>query len=224
MKIYVNLKANHNRSTFFNYSLKLDAFLGEKYHDIVVFPPATAFNADIKYFLQGAQNFYPALNGPYTGELCKIHLDEFKITNVLIGHSERRALKDELIKEKLDFAMQHKLDITYCLGESKEVFEEGLSLDFLQRQLSGVDLNYRSLKIAYEPIYSIGTGLAADIKEVEKIISFLRQRFSGDIFYGGSVNLENMQSFKGLVDGLLISSAGLDPNNMIEILKKRNSF
>ncbi len=63
--------------------------------------------------------FYPCVNGAFTGELGKEHLDEFGIKCVLIGHSERRALGDEeFIKAKFDFAKEHGYKIVFCIGEN----------------------------------------------------------------------------------------------------------
>ncbi len=97
-----NLKCNHTRSSFKIYANILNQYLEAKNDDIIVFPPSIAFLENELNFIQGAQNFYPCVNGSFTGELGKEHLDEFGIKCVLIGHSERRALGDEnLIKANL---------------------------------------------------------------------------------------------------------------------------
>lgn len=90
-----NLKCNHTRASFKIYAKILNKTMGVKCDDIIVFPPSIAFLENENNFIQGAQNFYPCVNGAFTGELGKEHLDEFGIKCVLIGHSERRALGDE---------------------------------------------------------------------------------------------------------------------------------
>lgn len=114
-----NLKCNHTRASFKIYAEILNKTMGAKCDDIIVFPPSVAFLENENNFIQGAQNFYPCVNGAFTGELGKEHLDEFGIKCVLIGHSERRALGDEeFIKAKFDFAKEHGYKIVFCIGEN----------------------------------------------------------------------------------------------------------
>lgn len=222
MKLCVNLKSNHTRTSFKKYKETLDDFLQKPCENIQVFVPSNAFCEGVLHFTQGAQNFYPAQNGAFTGEITAAQLEEFSINTVLIGHSERRALgeDEDLLKKKLDFAMEKNWNVVFCIGESKECFKAGKSLEYINSQIKQLELSYNKLVIAYEPIYSIGSGIAANYEDVARVVAFLRQGYKGGLLYGGSVNLSNIEVFKGLVDGYLIGSAGVDVGAFIEIIKR----
>ncbi len=184
-----NLKCNHTRASFKIYAEILNKTMGAKCDDIIVFPPSIAFLENELNFIQGAQNFYPCVNGAFTGELGKEHLDEFGIKCVLIGHSERRALGDEnLIKAKFDFAKEHAYKIVFCIGEDLKLKNSNQTLDFLKKQLEVIDLDYKNLIIAYEPIYSIGSGVSAKKEDIAKVLEFVSSLTQAPLLYGGSVN------------------------------------
>ena len=250
-----NLKCNHNRTSFKAYVKTLNKFIKNsstkdlkakkdlmnsqaninlnskittslhKENEILIFPPSTAFIKKELFFTQGAQNFYPCLNGAFTGELGKDHLDEFNINCVLLGHSERRVLlneSEELIEKKFQFAKDQGYKIILCIGESLEIKKAGQTRDFLTKQLSKLDLAYERLIIAYEPIYSIGTGLSADLKDLAEILEFLSQKSPAKLLYGGSVNLNNIRDILNLkfCNGVLIGSAALKADDFIALIKK----
>lgn len=221
-----NLKCNHNKASFASYADELNAFL--KTHangdEIIVFPPSVAFASKALNFTQGAQNFYPCINGAFTGEIGKEHLDEFGIECVLIGHSERRVLlaeNEKLIKAKFDFAKAQGYQIIFCVGEDAKIKSEGKTKTFLSAQLESVDLEYDKLIIAYEPIYSIGTGVSANLKDIGEILAFLREKTSAKLLYGGSVNESSIKEILALqhCGGVLIGSAALKASNFIKLIK-----
>ncbi len=221
-----NLKCNHTRASFANYADELNAFLRTHKTDdeIIVFPPSVAFVAGEQGFVQGAQNFYPHINGAFTGEIGKEHLDEFGIECVLLGHSERRILlgeNEKLIKAKFNFAKTHGYKVIFCVGENSKVKSEGKTKEFLRVQLESVDLEYDKLIIAYEPIYSIGTGISADSNDIAEILAFLREQTSARLLYGGSVNESNIKEILALphCSGVLIGSAALKAQNFIKLIK-----
>ncbi|HEG0271303.1 TPA: triose-phosphate isomerase, partial [Campylobacter coli] len=193
-----------------------------KNDDIIVFPPSIAFLENELNFIQGAQNFYPCVNGAFTGELGKEHLDEFGIKCVLIGHSERRALGDEnLIKAKFDFAKEHAYKIVFCIGEDLKLKNSNQTLDFLKKQLEVIDLDYKNLIIAYEPIYSIGSGVSAKKEDIAKVLEFLSSLTQAPLLYGGSVNEDNIKDILNIkhCSGVLIGSAALKAENFIKLIK-----
>lgn len=217
-----NLKCNHTRAGFKSYANTLNKALENKNDEIFVFPPSTAFLKEELNFTQGAQNFYPCLNGAFTGELGKEHLDEFGIRCVLIGHSERRSLGDEaLIKTKFDFAKEQGYTIFFCIGEDLETKNSGNSRDFLKKQLEFIDLSYQKLIIAYEPIYSIGTGVSADEKDISEILESLNALTKARLLYGGSVNESNIQKILNIkhCSGVLVGSFALKVENFIKLIK-----
>ena len=83
-------------------------------------------------------------------------LDEFDIKDVLIGHSERREIlneSEEFLRAKFDFAAKNGWNVIYCIGENLSTNESGATKEFLSRQLENIDLGYKNLVIAYEPIW-----------------------------------------------------------------------
>ncbi|MBX1175326.1 triose-phosphate isomerase [Campylobacter lari] len=220
-----NLKCNHTRASFENYAKEINSYQNNE-DEIFIFPPSIAFSSLKVNFHQGAQNFYPCENGAYTGEIGKIHLEEFNIKSVLIGHSERRALNEDesFLKAKFDFAKNLDFNIIYCIGESLGTKNANKSLDFLKKQIENIDLSYKKLIIAYEPIYSIGTGVSANLDDINTILNFLRKFTNAKLLYGGSVNQSNIKEICALknCDGVLIGSAALNASdflNMIQIAK-----
>ena len=217
-----NLKCNHTRASFKIYAEILNKTMGAKCDYIIVFPPSIAFLENELNFIQGAQNFYPCVNGAFTGELGKEHLDEFGIKCVLIGHSERRALGDEnLIKAKFDFAKEHAYKIVFCIGEDLKLKNSNQTLDFLKKQLEVIDLDYKNLIIAYEPIYSIGSGVSAKKEDIAKVLEFLSSLTQAPLLYGGSVNEDNIKDILNIkhCSGVLIGSAALKAENFIKLIK-----
>lgn len=217
-----NLKCNHTRSSFKLYANALNKTLENKNDEIIVFPPSIAFLEDECKFIQGAQNFYPCINGAFTGEIGKMHLDEFGIKCVLIGHSERRALGDEnLIKTKFDFAKEQNYKIIFCIGEDLETKNQNKTLEFLEKQLKIIDLDYENLIIAYEPIYSIGSGVSAVVEDISKVLEFISTLSKAPLLYGGSVNENNIKEILAInhCGGVLIGSAALKVENFIKLIK-----
>lgn len=218
-----NLKCNHSRASFELYAKRLNEFLGLNKREVLVFPPSTALlQGDFKFEL-GVQNFYPCINGAFTGELGKEHLDEFGVKAVLIGHSERRALgdNDELIRAKFDFAKKHKYKIIFCIGEDLNTKKENKTKEFLAAQIKDIDLAYENLILAYEPIYSIGTGLSAGSKDIAEVLSFLTSKTKAPLLYGGSVNDKNINEILSIkdCDGVLVGSFALKIENFINLIK-----
>ena len=230
MIVAANLKCNHTRASFLNFTKKLDNFLsGEalnfKKDEILVFPPSTAFCDQISNFTQGTQNFFPCKNGSFTGEIGADMLNEFGIKSVLIGHSERRVIfseSDRMVLEKFKFAKKRGWRIIFCIGESDIVRMNGNYREVLSDQLSEIDLDYENLIIAYEPIWAIGTGKSAKNEQIEEVLEFLAEKAEAPLLYGGSVNLKNISQISKLphCSGVLIGSASWEAENFINLLKE----
>ncbi len=227
MKICANLKTNHTRASVKEYMGELAKV--ESPNDIRVYPPATALlecklPSNIKV---GVQNFYPVKNGSFTGEIGEEQLEEFNITSVLIGHSERRHIlheSDELIAKKFEFAKEKGWEINYCIGEPKSVRDKGKEavLKYLDAQLNSIDLTYKNLIIAYEPVWAIGTGDVAKVEDVDEILNSLRAKTSAPLLYGGSVKSENVKDIYELknCDGVLVGTASWDVESFKQIIQK----
>ncbi len=175
----------------------------------------------------GAQNVHWEEQGAYTGEISPTMLQGL-VDDVIIGHSERRQYfgeTDETVNQRLQAALAHDLRPIVCIGETQQERESGKTNDVLSRQLR-VGLESVAWTgdcvIAYEPVWAIGTGLAATAGQANETIAFIRGLI-GDMFgssladetriqYGGSVKPDNAAEFFGQpdIDGALVGGASLD--------------
>lgn len=177
----------------------------------------------------GAQNCSATDNGAYTGEVTARMLAECA-TFVIIGHSERRACygeTDAVVKAKIAQAMEQKLDVVLCVGEVLAQREAGEQNAVVKSQLLAALDGFPQdqlahLIVAYEPVWAIGTGVAATADDAEDMCAFIRatldERFGDSsavvIQYGGSANDTNAAELLGKehVGGLLIGGASLKPD------------
>lgn len=220
-----NLKCNHTRKSFSEYCEILDAYIDGE--NVIVFPPSTAYSDKKHKFVQGAQNFYPANSGSFTGEIGKSMLDEFGISTTLIGHSERRSVgeNEDFLRVKFDFAAKNDFDIIYCIGESDIVYMNGSTKEFLTNQLKNIDLGYENLVVAYEPIWAIGTGKVASTDTINEILDFIAQKCDAPLLYGGSVNQKSINEISKIQScaGVLVGTASWDGHNFINLIRSVNA-
>jgi len=222
-----NFKTNHTRVSTQKYIESLKEKLPAKKTEdqVYIFPPATALDKYEGDFTMGAQNAYPAQNGAFTGEIGTEQLEEFDIKTILIGHSERRehlGESQENVAQKFAFFKEEGYEILYCIGEPLEIREEGdeAVMEYLLAQFDGIDITYKNLIIAYEPIWAIGTGRSATVEEIASTHKALKQTVQKPLLYGGSVkpaNIKEITSIRG-VDGVLVGSASLDAKSFTEMI------
>ncbi len=214
-----NFKTNHTRASTKAYIEVLsEKLLAKKSDDrVYIFPPATALDRHEGNFTIGVQNAYPTVNGAFTGEIGLEQLEEFGIKTILIGHSERRQFlgeTQESVAKKFAFFQTNGFEILYCIGEPLEIRERGdeAVVRYLLSQFEGIDVGYEKLIVAYEPIWAIGTGRSATVKEIASTHEALRQTIKQPLLYGGSVNADNIKEISEInfVDGVLVGSASLD--------------
>lgn len=193
--------------------------------------------------LIGAQNMNDASEGAFTGEVAAIMLKDAGAEFVLIGHSERRQLYHEdnaFINRKVLRALACGLTPLLCVGETVEEREENKTEDVLKEQLT-VALQgcakdaAKSLIVAYEPVWAIGSGLAATseiaattMKQCRDILGQIFDDVSAakvPIVYGGSVNALNAENYlkSSEIDGLLIGSASLATDSFAKIISLRQN-
>lgn len=186
----------------------------------------------------GAQDCYVEPSGAFTGEVSVPQLKDAGATAALIGHSERRhKLGDgeELVAAKLKAAVTGGLTSILCVGEVEGERETGASYDVVARQLESAlsrlsNANPRTLVIAYEPVWAIGTGRAATADGVNTFIrnairpvvaGLLGEGFSQGmrVLYGGSVNPGNAGEFfrEAEIDGALVGGASLKAKSFVDI-------
>ncbi len=188
-----------------------------------------------------AQNAYFKDSGAFTGEISAVMLKDCGIETVIIGHSERRNTfgeGDQLIHEKVKSLSGQGFQVILCIGESLEQRESAKTFDVVSSQLKSAlegvsDLQY--IRIAYEPIWAIGTGVAASVEQAEEVHAFIRkwikENYSKDqaeqtqILYGGSVKPANFDQFlqQPNIDGGLVGGASLKPESFLELIKQADN-
>ena len=227
MIIASNFKTNHNRQS----TKEFVDFINSQnfFSEVRIYPPFTALNhfeltPNIRV---GVQNFYPVQKGSFTGEIGFEQLKEFEVDSVLIGHSERRHVlgeTQESICKKYEFAKQRECEIVYCVGEPKEIREQGIEavMSYVWEQFEGIDIDYKELIVAYEPVWAIGTGLSASLEDIDEVLNRLRIKIKAPLLYGGSVKVETTKQILEIknCDGVLVGTASWDVQDfskMIEI-------
>ncbi len=216
--------------------------------EVAVLPPFTdirsvqtlidADKLDLKY---GAQDVSTQDKGAYTGEISGAMLAKLGCTFVTVGHSERREYHGEtdvLVGQKVQAAFRHGLTPILCVGEGLEVRKGGEHVPHCLSQLDGALAGLpadkaRTLVVAYEPVWAIGTGEVATPEDAQEVCAAIRTRlaelYSGDladgvrVLYGGSVKASNVAAIMAQpdVDGALVGGASLDPDEFVAICRYR---
>ncbi|MDE7410455.1 MAG: triose-phosphate isomerase [Paramuribaculum sp.] len=186
----------------------------------------------------GAENCANHRSGAYTGEVSAPMVASTGATYVILGHSERRQYygeTSEILKEKVNLALENGLTPIFCIGEVLEQREDGSYFDVVKAQieealfeLSAED--FGKLILAYEPVWAIGTGKTATDDQAEEMHAFIRGVIEGkygkevaentSILYGGSCKPTNAKALfaKPNVDGGLIGGAALDAESFMGIV------
>ena len=203
---------------------------------LIYCPPFTLINSLFKKFKNclidiGAQNCHESDNyGSHTGFVNARMLKNIGANYVIIGHSEnrRKGETDRLINLKIQSAIKAKLRVIFCIGETLKEKKNKKTKTILLKQIR-LGLNKIKKKsnifIAYEPVWSIGTGNIPKISELNQTVEFIKKQFKGKlpkILYGGSVNPQNIIDLKRIktLDGFLIGGSSLNPKKFIDIIKK----
>ncbi len=187
--------------------------------------------------LVGAQNLAAQdKEGAYTGETLGTMLQEVGCSHVIVGHSERRALFgdiDAVVAQKVRAALSAGLKPIFCVGETLAEREAGTTEQIIGRQLDAVlamitVAELKTLVIAYEPVWAIGTGKTASPEQAQAVHAFIRARIAKldakiagllPILYGGSVKPDNARQIfaQADVDGGLIGGASLKAHDFLQI-------
>lgn len=182
----------------------------------------------------GGQDCHAHDKGAFTGDISAKMLKDCGAWYVILGHCERRHHHDEsdqLIAQKTIAAVKQNLVPIICVGESKAQREDGKFYDFIINQLEHSipkDLPIAKLIVAYEPVWSIGSGLTPAIHQIEEVAALIKKELHKNknisafkIVYGGSVNKENAKEILQAqnVDGFLVGGASLQVKEFFEIIK-----
>lgn len=238
--IAANWKMNKNIQATREFILRLLQQLAPPLHcEVAIFPPFTSLPAAAEMlakspFNLGAQDVHWEFAGAFTGEISPLFLSELGCRYCLVGHSERRQLfreTDEICNRKIKAVQAVGIRPILCCGEQLEERQAGQTIDVVKRQLVAGLANIESpnLDIAYEPVWSIGTGVTATAEQAAEVQHWIRQwlqkRFgtAADqirILYGGSVKPDNAGALASRpeINGLLVGGASLDVNAFISIV------
>ncbi|MDQ1681306.1 MAG: triosephosphate isomerase [Frankiaceae bacterium] len=242
-----NWKMNLNHLEAIALVQKLAFSLPEKVYDtteVSVIPPftdirsvQTMVDGDKLLLSYGAQDLSAHAAGAYTGEISGAMLAKLGCTYVLVGHSERREYhgeSDELLNAKVKAAFANGLVPILCVGEPLAVREAGdqvaHTLAQLDADVAGIPAEQaRTIVIAYEPVWAIGTGKVATPQDAQDVCAAIRDRlqelYSADVadavrvLYGGSVKSSNVAEIMAQpdVDGALVGGASLDADEFAKI-------
>jgi len=214
--------------------LKCDVVIG------VPFTHLTAVKAviDIDKVGLAAQNCADHTSGAYTGEVSAPMVASTGANYVILGHSERRGYYNEtaqMLKEKVDLALDSGLKVIFCCGESLDEREQGIFKQVIGDEVRDSLFHltaeqFANIVIAYEPIWAIGTGKTATSDQAQEVHAFIRgliaEQYGAQvaddttILYGGSCKPSNAPELfaKPDIDGGLIGGASLKADSFMGIV------
>jgi len=246
-----NWKMNNNHYEAIQCVQKLAYLLQKEDFDAVevtIHPPftdlrsvQTLIDADQLRLKLGAQNCHSDDKGAFTGEVSPVFLAKLGVHYVIVGHSERREIfgeSDEFVAAKVAAVLKHGMTPILCVGETLAEREAGTTLDKVKRQVrialeKRTNEQVKSMVIAYEPIWAIGTGKNASPSDAQQVIAAIREEVASvasgpaaqaiRLQYGGSVKAGTIADIMRQpdIDGVLVGGASLDPTEFARIVQYR---
>ncbi len=224
---------------------KINSFVSgdkdNKKYRVIFTPPFTLLESFSKFFKNkkihiGAQNSYHKdFFSSNTGAISSYMIKKLGSEYLIVGHSDNRheGDDDKTIHKKLIYALKNNLKVILCLGENKIEKQKKKTFKILKKQIEKAinkeKININKIIVAYEPIWSIGTGKTPDVENLTHIIKFIKSNLeknmktkkSPPVLYGGSLDASNVSKFKYIneLDGFLIGGASKSSKNFIDIIK-----
>ncbi len=210
-----------------------------KKYKVIITPPYTLIETYAKYFKNkrisiGSQNCYQKDQfSSNTSAISPFMIKSVGANYILIGHSDNRGEGDTdfMLKEKVKYALKNNLKVIFCIGENKIEKKNKKTFKILKKQIIKVldkKFNKNNIIVAYEPIWSIGTGKipkAEDLRKttiyIKKILRNIFKNKSPAVLYGGSVDGSNVEMFREIneINGFLIGGASKSSKKFIDIIK-----
>lgn len=230
MIVALNNKCNLTKEEYQSYINELNKI--ESNNTMILCPTYLHIpNTNLISIHLGAQNVSCRENGAYTGEVSSIQLKSYGVEYTIIGHSERREYQKETneeINEKIKQLLNNNIKPILCIGETLEERKNNKVFEVLKEEINGAlnnisEEDQKKIIIAYEPIWSIGTGLIPSIEEIEEVFIYIKNIIPNiKVLYGGSANEENINVLKKclLIDGYLLGGLSLKPEKLQVFLDK----
>ncbi len=221
MKLVVgNFKMNLTLSEVNEY---IDYFKNKNYPNVVFAPSSIYLSKFVENNLKtSSQDVSFESMGAYTGDISASQLKSIGVKYSIVGHSERRKYysDDKYVNSKLKELINNSITPILCIGETKEEKDNGITLDILKNEINmafnGLS-NLDSIIIAYEPIWSIGTGVIPTNDDINETISFIKDYINkkyntnNKVLYGGSVSNKNINELEkiNIIDGYLVGGCSI---------------
>ena len=188
-----------------------------------------------KYISLGVQNCHSNEKyGSFTGSVSASMLKKAGAQHVIIGHSENRSEGEtnQLLKKKVNSAINQKLNVIFCIGETHKDKKLGKTFSIIRNQMKETlnkQINLKKIILAYEPVWAIGSNKIPKINELNIIINFIKKTFKKNfkskkypkVLYGGSIGPKNIKLFASIneIDGFLVGGASQSSKKFIDIIK-----
>ena len=184
-----------------------------------------------------AQNCAASEEGAYTGEVSVKMLKSIGIESVIVGHSERRHIYGESIRdisEKVSILLNSSMQVIFCIGEQLSERKSDSHFDVISDQLQSImslePTKFEKVVVAYEPVWAIGTGETASKEQAQEMHAYIREQLRKTygnlanqtrILYGGSVKPNNAKEIfsEPDVDGGLVGGAALNASDFLQIIE-----
>lgn len=234
MKLIVS---NHKMNLTLKEINEYISFFKEKNYSNVFFAPSSIY---LTKFVDNnlntvSQDVSAFEKGAYTGDVSAVQLRSIGINYSIVGHSERREYYDDnqFVNNKIIRLLEHDINPILCVGEKKEERENNQYKEVVFKEIDDAFKNIMQkyligVIIAYEPIWSIGTGLVPKNEDIEEMVTeikrYVKEKYNIDIkvLYGGSVNNKNIEELEKIsnIDGYLVGGCSIKINEFNELIEK----
>ncbi len=228
MIVALNNKCNLDKNSYKDYIERLNKVTTD--YDLILCPTFLNINGtNLVSAKLGAENVSSRKDGAYTGEISASQLKSYEVEYTIVGHSERREYQKETfeeINEKVKRLFEENITPILCIGESKDQRENTDFKAFLKEELTTAlegltEEEANKVIIAYEPIWSIGTGIIPTTEQIIDVFDFIKDLYPNNkVLYGGSANVNNIEMLNQIkqIDGYLLGGLSLKPEELQKFL------